>query len=122
MFVRKNPIGFSRGSGQLLVAIAGAATIGAQNIVQAYVSQYYPPYIRSTALGVASGIGRMGGMIGPLLGGFLLSIALPIQMNFLAFAVPGVLAAIALSLVPNKRSYMHLQNQTIQIEEVRKTL
>jgi MFS transporter, AAHS family, benzoate transport protein len=106
----------------LLVAIAGAATIGAQNIVQAYVSQYYPPYIRSTALGVASGIGRMGGMIGPLLGGFLLSIALPIQMNFLAFAVPGVLAAIALSLVPNKRSYMHLQNQTIQIEEIRKTL
>ncbi len=26
----------------VLVAIAGAATIGAQNIVQAYVSQYYP--------------------------------------------------------------------------------
>lgn len=98
----------------LLVAIAGAATIGAQNIVQAYVSQYYPPYIRSTALGMASGIGRMGGMIGPLLGGFLLSITLPIQMNFLAFAIPGVIAAIALSLVPDKRSYMHVHNQTMQ--------
>ena len=56
----------------LLVAIAGAATIGSQNIVQAYVSQYYPAYIRSTALGMASGIGRIGGMLGPILGGFLL--------------------------------------------------
>ncbi|MGE7185376.1 hypothetical protein ACQKKK_15640 [Peribacillus sp. NPDC006672] len=53
-----------------LVAIAGASTIGAQNLVQAYVSQYYPPNIRSTALGVASGIGRIGGMLGPILGGF----------------------------------------------------
>ena len=49
----------------VFVAIAGAATIGAQNIVQAYVSQYYPAYIRSTALGMASGIGRIGGMLGP---------------------------------------------------------
>ena len=93
----------------VLVAIAGAATIGAQNIVQAYVSQYYPPAIRSTALGMASGVGRMGGMIGPLLGGFLLSITLPIQMNFLAFAIPGVIAAVALALVPEKRSFMYTQ-------------
>lgn len=88
-----------------LVAIAGAATIGAQNIVQAFVSQYYPPYIRSTALGMASGIGRIGGMLGPLLGGFLLSIALPIHLNFIAFAIPGLIAAIALALVPVKKAY-----------------
>ncbi|MCQ6277564.1 aromatic acid/H+ symport family MFS transporter [Bacillus sp. V3B] len=86
----------------LLIAIAGAATIGSQNIVQAYVSQYYPAYIRSTALGTASGIGRIGGMLGPILGGFLLSIALPIHLNFIAFAIPGLIAAIALALVPEK--------------------
>ena len=89
----------------ILVAIAGAATIGAQNIVQAYVSQYYPAYIRSTALGTASGIGRIGGMLGPILGGFLLSISLPIQMNFIAFAIPGLIAAVALALVPEKGSH-----------------
>lgn len=95
----------------VLVAIAGAATIGAQNIVQAYVSQYYPPNIRSTALGMASGIGRMGGMMGPLLGGFLLSISLQIEMNFIAFAIPGLIAAIALSFVSDKRSYVNVHNQ-----------
>ncbi|WP_066253292.1 MFS transporter [Neobacillus drentensis] len=91
----------------LLVAIAGAATIGAQNIVQAYVSQYYPPSIRSTALGVASGVGRTGGMLGPLLGGFLLSISLPIHLNFIAFAIPGLIAAAALSMVPIKNAYQY---------------
>ena len=88
----------------LFVAIAGAATIGSQNIVQAYVSQYYPANIRSTALGMASGIGRIGGMLGPILGGFLLSITLPIHMNFIAFAIPGLIAAIALALVPVKHA------------------
>src|SRR4051794_13948395 len=95
----------------LFVAIAGAATIGSQNIVQAYVSQYYPANIRSTALGMASGIGRIGGMLGPILGGFLLSITLPIHMNFIAFAIPGLIAAIALALVPVK----HASNESNKI-------
>lgn len=97
----------------LLVAIAGAATIGAQNIVQAYVSQYYPTHIRSTALGMASGIGRIGGILGPLLGGFLLSISLPIQLNFIAFAIPGLIAATALAIVPEKTTRLKgQQNQS----------
>ena len=100
----------------ILVAIAGAATIGAQNIVQAYVSQYYPAYIRSTALGTASGIGRIGGMLGPILGGFLLSISLPIQMNFIAFAIPGLIAAIALMLVPEKGSHAKRKEATALFE------
>lgn len=83
-----------------LIAIAGAATIGSQNLVQAFVSQYFPAYIRSTALGTASGIGRVGGMIGPLMGGFLLSFALPMPMYFIAFAIPGLIAALALYLIP----------------------
>ncbi|MBT2728306.1 MFS transporter [Bacillus sp. ISL-75] len=95
----------------LLVAIAGAATIGAQNIVQAYVSQYYPPNIRSTALGMASGIGRMGGMLGPLLGGFLLSVSLPIHLNFIAFAIPGLIAAAALAIIPVRHAFSN-ENDT----------
>jgi len=102
-----------------LVAIAGAATIGSQNIVQAYVSQYYPPHMRSTALGMASGIGRMGGMMGPVLGGILLDASLGIEFNFLSFAIPGIIAAIALSLVPEKRSYIHIFNKNEQANKQR---
>ena len=100
----------------LLVAIAGAATIGSQNIVQAYVSQYYPANIRSTALGMASGIGRIGGMLGPILGGFLLSITLPIHMNFIAFAIPGLIAAIALALVPVRHASKESNEIHVEVE------
>ena len=93
----------------VLVAIAGASTIGAQNLVQAYVSQYYPPYIRSTALGSASSVGRIGGMLGPLLGGLLLSFSLSNQMIFIAFAIPGLIAAFALTMVPDRYAYYRLQ-------------
>lgn len=82
-----------------LVAVAGATTIGSQILLYAYVAQFYPVNIRSTGLGWASGIGRNGAIVGPLLGGGLLAMAMPHHMNFLAFAVPGVIAAIAIFLV-----------------------
>src|SRR5213079_1260919 len=88
----------------VLVAIAGAATTGSQVLIQAYVTAYYPAQMRSTGLGVASGIGRLGGMIGPILGGFLLTLSLQNFMNFMVFAITGIVAAIALSLIVDKHS------------------
>jgi MFS transporter, AAHS family, benzoate transport protein len=88
----------------LLVMIAGAATTGAQVLIQAYVTSYYPAQIRSTGIGVASGVGRLGGMIGPILGGFLLTFTLPNYMNFMVFALAGVIAAIALAIIADKYS------------------
>lgn len=112
----------------LLVGIAGASSIGAQHLIQAYVSQYYPPSIRSTALGIASGVGRLGGMLGPTLGGVLLATNLPIHFNFLAFAIPGIIAAVALGSVSGKRAYgkndaeANMNNQDVEdlpLQEVR---
>ena len=80
----------------LLIAIAGATTIGTQILLYAHTAQFYPLAIRSTGLGWASGIGRTGAIVGPLLGGGLLAAALPLKMNFLVFAVPGLIAAVAM--------------------------
>ena len=44
----------------VVVAIAGATTIGSQNLANSYISQYYPSTVRSTGLGWALGIGRIG--------------------------------------------------------------
>jgi AAHS family benzoate transporter-like MFS transporter len=84
----------------LLVAVSGACTMGAQNISYSFVSQYYPSFMRSTAIGLASGVGRMGAIVGPTFGGILLTLKLPVEMNFLFFAVPGVIAALAFLFVP----------------------
>lgn len=87
-----------------LIAIAGAATIGSQILLYTFVAQFYPTAVRSTGMGWASGIGRIGAIIGPVLTGALLSFELSHQMNFLVIAVPGVIAALAIFLVNLKAS------------------
>lgn len=86
----------------LLVTVAGAATIGSQILLYAYVARFYPTAIRSTGLGWASGVGRTGAIIGPMLGGTLLAMALSHHMNFIVFAIPGLIAAFAIALVSKK--------------------
>lgn len=82
----------------LLIFIAGATTIGTQILLYAGAAQLYGLSIRATGLGWASGIGRNGAIVGPLLGGALMAIELPLQLNFMAFAVPGAIAALAMTM------------------------
>ena len=86
-----------------LVTVAGATTIGSQILLYAYVAQFYPTAIRSPALGWSSGVGRIGAILGPVLGGALLAMQLSHQMNFLAFVVPGALAVIAIMLTAGRK-------------------
>jgi AAHS family benzoate transporter-like MFS transporter len=85
----------------LLVALAGATTIGTQILLYAHVAQYYPLAIRSTGIGWASGVGRGGAIAGPVLGGALQAMGLPLGYSFLAFALPGAIAALAMTLIAN---------------------
>ncbi|MFJ4371078.1 MFS transporter [Pseudomonas japonica] len=82
----------------LLIFIAGATTIGTQILLYAGAAQLYGLSVRSTGLGWASGIGRNGAIVGPLLGGVLMGMQLPLQLNFLAFAIPGAVAALAMAV------------------------
>ena len=50
-------------------------------------------------LGWASGIGRVGSIVGPIVIGVLLGMELPHKLNFIAVAIPAVLAAIAVSFI-----------------------
>lgn len=85
-----------------LLFVAGAATVGVLAIIHAFAVEYYPADVRSTGVGWAAGIGRIGAIGGPTLGGALLAMELPFQQNFIAVAVPGVIGAIAVAIVAKK--------------------
>ncbi len=92
----------------LLIFVAGATTIGTQILLYAGAAQLYGLSIRATGLGWASGIGRNGAIVGPLLGGALMAIELPLQLNFMAFAIPGAIAALAMTVFAlNERRVLH---------------
>ncbi|MDM0107175.1 MFS transporter [Variovorax sp. J22R24] len=88
----------------LLVGLAGASTIGTQIVTYAYVGQFYPMAVRATGIGWASGVGRSGAILAPIVIGSLVGLALPLQQNFMAIAIPAVIAAVAVALIDHGRS------------------
>ena len=88
----------------LLVGLAGASTIGTQIVNLAYAGQFYPMAVRSTGLGWALGVGRIGAILAPIVIGVLVGMAMPLQQNFMAIAIPALIAAIAISLIDHSRS------------------
>ena len=83
----------------VVVGLAGATTIGTQTVTHACTGQFYPMTIRATGLGWALGIGRIGAIIAPILIGILVSLSLPLEMNFIAIAIPALIAAVAIARV-----------------------
>jgi MFS transporter, AAHS family, 4-hydroxybenzoate transporter len=81
---------------------AGAAMIGSQLGANAMAAGLYPARIRSTGVGWALGIGRLGGIAGPALGGSLLAFGLPPKQIFLCACGPALIAAIATVLLTVK--------------------
>jgi AAHS family benzoate transporter-like MFS transporter len=87
----------------ILVALAGVGTIGTTILVNAYTAKHYPADRRATALGWALGFGRLGAILAPVYGGYVIaSIAsqLGLQWNFYAFAVPALFGMLVMLLVP----------------------
>jgi AAHS family 4-hydroxybenzoate transporter-like MFS transporter len=83
----------------LVIALAG----GTHDSLNGIVGQFYPTAIRGNGVGYASGLGRLGAIPGPVIGGFLLSAALPFStvMNIIAF--PYVLLVIVCFMLSRRR-------------------
>jgi MFS transporter, AAHS family, 4-hydroxybenzoate transporter len=60
----------------------------------AVAARVYPTAFRATGVGWAIGIGRLGGIIGPLLGGLLVAWGFGMAGSFGFFAIPCILAGI----------------------------
>jgi MFS transporter, AAHS family, 4-hydroxybenzoate transporter len=75
--------------------LAGFFTFGAQNTANAIASTNYPTAMRSSGIGWALGIGRIGQIVGPLIGGLLLSLHWGTKGILSVIAVPSLVAAAA---------------------------
>jgi len=82
-----------------LIFAVGAFVIGGQMNFPALGVYFYPEEVRATGVGLAMGVGRLGSIVGPLLGGYLVSAKLGWDQLFLFAGVPAVLAAFAMAAI-----------------------
>ena len=99
-------LGYTRDTTALfaVVFLVGASTLGTQLLAYAYAGDFYPSEIRSTGVGFASGVGRIGAIVAPVLIGWLVSLSLPLQQNFMAISLAGLIGAVAVTLINQSRA------------------
>ncbi|OZF35231.1 MFS transporter [Rhodococcus sp. 14-2483-1-1] len=105
--------------GVLLVAVAGAGigAIGTQVLIYGFVSNYYPTTARAAGVAWCAGFGRLGGILGPLLGGILLGAGIASSTAFYIFAVVALLGALVTTAVPAVRALR--RSDPVPIEPVK---
>jgi AAHS family 4-hydroxybenzoate transporter-like MFS transporter len=83
----------------LVIFISGMTIIGSQTGANAACGKLYPARMRTTGLGWALGIGRLGGIAAPILGGFLLKSGMAPPHIFLSACGFALIAAVATGLL-----------------------
>ncbi|WP_114835994.1 MFS transporter (plasmid) [Agrobacterium tumefaciens] len=93
-------VGYVSSQGGLLLGVAifvaGFCVNGAQNNMNALAAGLYSTPSRATGLGFALAIGRIGSILGPVVGGMLLAAQMPLQTLFTVGALPAIVAAVAI--------------------------
>jgi MFS transporter, AAHS family, 4-hydroxybenzoate transporter len=79
----------------MAIFAAGFCMVGGQIAANALAATFYPTSIRATGVGWALGIGRVGSIIGPLVGGMLLTMKWSAGTVFMAAAGAALCAALA---------------------------
>ena len=89
----------------LLTFTSGFAVIGAQAGLNALAARFYPTSMRSTGVGWALGVGRLGSIAGPFVGGLLLGIGWSSKGLLLAAASFAACAWLAIILSRKVRGH-----------------
>ena len=90
----------------LLGILCFSFALSVQGSFNGMVGVFYPTHIRGQGIGYAGAMGRVAQIIGPLVTGYLLSAALPLQIALIIVAMPFLVAAcicIALDAVYKRR-------------------
>lgn len=82
------------------VAFAGLGSVGTQILVGGFCATHYPQRLSANALAWSLGVGRVGAICGPIIGGVIADLAFGYQVNFYVFGAVAVLGAVVVASVP----------------------
>ena len=97
-----------------VVAVVGLGTSGTQTLIYGFVANYYRTNVRGAGVAWCAGFGRLGGVGGPLLGGFLIGGGFALNSIFYVLAGLGLLGLLLTLLVPIARGPRELRSTFIE--------
>jgi AAHS family benzoate transporter-like MFS transporter len=94
------PVSLPLGVLYLLVALAGLGTIGTQVLVYGFTANYFGTEARAAGVAWCAGFGRLGGILGPVIGGVLIGMNADPATSFYIFAAFALAGCVFMALVP----------------------
>ena len=80
----------------MILAVLGYACAAAtHHSLNGIVASFYPTVVRGNGVGYATGMGRIGAIVGPVVAGYLLSASLPLNQVLFFMAAPDLVVAAA---------------------------
>jgi AAHS family benzoate transporter-like MFS transporter len=96
--------GFSLGLLLAVVAVAGLGTSGTRTLIYGLVANFYRTNVRSAGVAWCAGVGRLGGVGGPILGGYLAGGGFALETIFYILASVAVLGGVLTSFVQSSKN------------------
>jgi MFS transporter, AAHS family, benzoate transport protein len=103
------------------IAIVGLGTSGTQTLIYGFVANYYRTNVRGAGVAWCAGFGRLGGVAGPLLGGFLIGAGLALNSIFYVLAALALLGTVLTLLVPSARRRRELRTTRVEPTPAQRT-
>ncbi|MEI6719185.1 MAG: MFS transporter [Betaproteobacteria bacterium] len=97
----------------VLCFTAGGGVVGASFCLGALASSYYPPHVRAMGLGWGLGVGRIGSITSPLLGGMALAAGWRVSVVLAAAVVPAVICSLVVLALARTRRSLSIVHQTL---------
>ncbi|RAX45363.1 MFS transporter [Arthrobacter sp. AQ5-06] len=101
----------------LCIAIAGVGTLGTQVLVYGFQSNYYTTNARAAGVAWCASVGRLGGILGPIIGGWLAAAGIGGATAFYIYGGVALLGAIVTVFVPHQRKLEEAEHKAEEIVE-----
>lgn len=80
----------------LTIFVTGICINGGQLSMNGFTARFYPVNVRSTGVGWALGIGRLGAVVGPVIGGMMLADNWSLSVVFAVIGIPSLAAGVGM--------------------------
>ncbi|HET9347747.1 MAG TPA: MFS transporter, partial [Arthrobacter sp.] len=101
------------------IAFAGVGTLGTQVLIYGFQSNYYTTNARAAGVAWCASVGRFGGILGPIIGGWLAAAGIGGATAFYIYGAVALVGAVVTILVPRQRKLEEAEHRVEEIVEGR---